>query len=98
MGKLVVTEFITLDGVAEDPGGVEKTPHGGWAFQFDRGAEGNAFKQSELDAADAQLLGRVTYQGFAEAWPKMQSDAFGRKMNAMPKHVVSSAPLEPEWT
>jgi dihydrofolate reductase len=98
MGRLVVTEFITLDGVAEDPGGAEKTPNGGWAFRFDRGAEGNAFKQAELEAADAQLLGRVTYQGFAEAWPKMDRDWFGQKMNAMPKHVVSSAPLEPEWT
>jgi dihydrofolate reductase len=98
MGKLVVTEFITLDGVAEDPGGAEKTAHGGWAFRFDRGAEGDAFKGAELEAADAQLLGRVTYQGFAQAWPNMNRDWFGRKMNEMPKHVVSSAPLEPEWT
>jgi hypothetical protein len=60
MGKLVVTEFIALDGVIEDPGGSEKTPHGGWAFRFERGAEGDAFKLEELLASDAQLLGRVT--------------------------------------
>jgi dihydrofolate reductase len=98
MGKLVVTEFITLDGVAEDPGGAEKTAHGGWAFAFDRGPEGETFKGDELRAADAQLLGRATYQGFAQAWPNMNQDWFGQKMNSMPKHVVSSAPLDPEWT
>lgn len=98
MGKLVVSEFVTLDGVAEDPGGAEGSPQGGWAFKFDRGAEGDRFKALELEAADAQLLGRVTYEGFAAAWPRMNRDDFGRKMNAMPKHVVSSAPLQPEWT
>ncbi len=69
MGKLVVTEFVTLDGVMQDPGGAEKDsfPRGGWAFRFDRGDEGNAFKFDELKAADAQLLGRVTYEGFAKA-------------------------------
>ena len=61
MGKLVATEFMTLDGVIEDPGGAEGFEHGGWAFQFDRGAEGDKFKLDELMASDAQLLGRVTY-------------------------------------
>jgi dihydrofolate reductase len=98
MGKLVVTEFITLDGVVEDPGGAEKTAAGGWAFAFDRGPEGDAFKGDELKAADAQLLGRVTYEGFAQAWPNMNQDWFGQKMNEMPKHVVSSEPLSIEWT
>jgi dihydrofolate reductase len=98
MGKLVVTEFITLDGVVEDPGGSEKTAAGGWAFAFDRGPEGDAFKGEELQEADAQLLGRVTYEGFAQAWPNMNQDWFGQKMNEMPKHVVSSVPLTPEWT
>jgi dihydrofolate reductase len=97
MGKLVVTEFISLDGVMEDPGGAEGSSFGGWAFKFDRGEAGNRFKLEELMAADAQLLGRVTYSGFAAAWPKMNNDEFGRKMNAMPKHVVSSSPLDPEW-
>lgn len=82
MGKLVVTEFITLDGVVEDPS---------WSFDFNRGDEGETFKGDELKAAGAQLLGRVTYQGFAKAWPTM-TDAgwFGEKMNSMPKYVVST--------
>ena len=91
MGKLVVTEFITLDGVMEDPGGGETFDRGGWAFQFDRGPEGDKFKLDELLASDAQLLGRVTYEGFARAWPSMQGTGeFGEKMNAMPKFVVST--------
>ena len=69
MGKLVVTEFVSLDGVMEDPGGAEGYEHGGWTFKFDRGAEGDKFKLDELTAADAQLLGRATYEGFAKAWP-----------------------------
>jgi dihydrofolate reductase len=90
MGKLVVTEFISLDGVMEDPGGAEEYEHGGWSFKFDRGEEGDKFKVDELMAADAQLLGRVTYQGFAKAWPSMTGNPFAEKMNAMPKYVVSS--------
>lgn len=89
MGKVVVTEFITLDGVIEAPGGGEGFEHEGWSFRFDRGENGNKFKFEELMAADAQLLGRVTYAGFARAWPSMQGDEFGVKMNAMPKYVVS---------
>ncbi len=72
MGKIVVTEFISLDGVFEDPGGAEGYEHGGWSFTFDQGAEGSKFKLDELMAADAQLLGRVTYEGFAKAWPTME--------------------------
>ena len=98
MGRLVVTEFVTLDGVAEDPGGAENFEHGGWAFQYERGPEGDTFKSQELEAADAQLLGRVTYEGFARAWPNMNEDWFGRKMNEMPKHVVTSSALDPQWT
>ena len=96
MGKLVVTEFVTLDGVIDDPGGAEGG-RGGWAFRFDRGAEGDRFKFDELTAADAQLLGRVTYEGFAKAWPAMNGDDFGRKMNSMPKFVVSSTLESAEW-
>ena len=82
MGKLVVTEFITLDGVVEDPS---------WSFDFNRGEEGEDFKGDELKTADAQLLGRITYQGFAEAWPTMKDTGwFGDKMNGMPKYVVST--------
>ena len=98
MGKLVVTEFITLDGVIEDPGGAENFERGGWAFQFDQGEEGGKFKFDELRASDAQLLGRKTYEGFAKAWPTMEGTGeFGEKMNAMPKFVVSSTLTNPEW-
>src|SRR3954470_10847954 len=98
MGKLVVTEFITLDGVTEDPGGAEGTERGGWAFKFDRGEEGGAFKLQELMDADVQLLGRRTYEGFAKAWPTMEGTGeFGEKMNAMPKVVVSTTLEDPTW-
>jgi dihydrofolate reductase len=90
MGQVVVSEFVTLDGVFEDPGGAECFEHGGWSFKFDRGEEGNKFKFDELLAADAQLLGRVTYEGFAKAWPAMGENPFGAKMNSMPKYVVST--------
>lgn len=98
MGKVVVTEFVSLDGVFEDPGGAENFKHGGWTFQFDRGAEGNEFKAQELRDAEVQLLGRITYQGFAAAWPKMDQDEFGQKMNAMPKYVVSTTLTTADWT
>lgn len=91
MGKLVVTEFISLDGVIEEPR---------WTFEFNRGEEGDKFKGDELRAADAQLLGRITYQGFAHAWPSMANDWFGEKMNGMPKYVVSStlSDEQADWT
>jgi dihydrofolate reductase len=104
VGRVIVTEFISLDGVVEDPGGAEKGktdfPYGGWTFEFERGDEGNQFKVEELRAADAQLLGRVTYEGFAKAWPAMRTKAgeFGEKMNAMPKYVVSSTLADAEAT
>ena len=99
MGKLVVTEFMTLDGVMQDPGGAEKETfdRGGWAFRFERGEEGDRFKLDELAATDAQLLGRVTYDGFAKAWPTIEAGDFGVKMNAMPKFVVSSTLTDPTW-
>jgi hypothetical protein len=71
MGKVVATEFVTLDGVMQDPGGSKEMERGGWSFKFDRGDEGEKFKLDELMASDAQLLGRITYQGFADAWPSM---------------------------
>ena len=97
MGKVVVTEFITLDGVIEDPGGAEGGERGGWAFRFEAGPDSEAFKFDELKASDAQLLGRVTYEGFAKAWPTMEAGAFGEKMNGMPKYVVSSTLENPAW-
>ena len=96
MGKLVVTEFVTLDGVMEDPGG-QHGGRGGWAFKFEQGPEGEKFKFDELMASDAQLLGRVTYEGFAQAWPTMEAGEFGEKMNGMPKFVVSKTLESPEW-
>jgi len=99
MGKIVVTEFVSLDGVMEDPGGAEGYRHGGWTFEVDRGTEGDKFKLDELAEAEAQLLGRVTYEGFAAAWPSMEDDAgFAEKMNSMPKYVVSSTLGEAEWS
>jgi dihydrofolate reductase len=98
MGKLVVTEFITLDGVIEDPGGSENFDRGGWAFKFGRGQEGDKFKLEETLEAEAQLLGRVTYDGFAAAWPERTDEVgFAEKMNAMPKYVVSSTLKDLTW-
>ena len=98
MGKLVVTEFISLDGIIEDPGGAEGTDFGGWSFRFPAD-EGQQFKFEELMASDVQLLGRVTYDGFAAAWPAMAESTgeFGQKMNAMPKVVVSTTLTDPSW-
>jgi dihydrofolate reductase len=98
MGRIVVSEFITLDGVIEDPGGAEQSPHGGWAFEFDRGEDGDRFKYEELMAADALLLGRHTYEGFAAAWPQRGEDEFSQKMNSMPKYVVSRTLTDASWT
>jgi dihydrofolate reductase len=98
MGKIVVTEFVSLDGVMEDPGGSEGTPGGGWAFKFDRGPDGDAYKLDELMDAEAMLLGRVTYEGFAQAWPGRDDEqGFARRMNGMPKYVVSSTIENPSW-
>src|SRR5919109_4116599 len=94
--KPVVSQFITLDGVIEDPGGAEGFERGGWAFEFERGDEGDKFKLDEVMGSDALLLGRVTYEGFAKAWPS-RSGEFADKFNTMPKYVVSSTVDAPEW-
>ena len=96
MGRIVVTEFMSLDGVIEDPGGAEDYRHGGWSFEISRGDEGDKFKLDETMSAEALLLGRVTYEGFAEAWPSREGE-FADKFNTMPKYVVSSTLEEPEW-
>jgi dihydrofolate reductase len=97
MGKIVVTEFVSVDGVMEAPGG-EDFKYKGWSFEFDRGEEGNQWKLDETMASDALLLGRRTYEGFAAAWPERSDDAgFAEKFNSMPKHVVSSTLKDPEW-
>jgi dihydrofolate reductase len=96
VGRIVVTEFVSLDGVVEDPGGAEDFKYGGWSFQIDRGDEGNKFKVDETMSSDALLLGRVTYEGFADAWPSREGE-FADKFNNMPKYVVSSTLENPEW-
>jgi dihydrofolate reductase len=97
MGRIVVTEFISLDGVIEDPGGAEDYKYGGWSFEIERGEEGDKFKLDETAASDALLLGRRTYEGFADAWPSREGE-FADKFNNMPKYVVSSTLKDPEWT
>ena len=94
--KLVVTQFVSLDGVMEDPGGSEDFKYGGWTFEIDRGDEGNKFKLDETMESDALLLGRRTYEGFAAAWPSREGE-FADKFNSMPKYVVSSTIGDPEW-
>ena len=96
MGKLVVTEFVSIDGIFEDPGGSENSEYGGWSFEFERGDDGDKFKLDEVFAAEALLLGRVTYQGFAAAWPSRDGE-FADKFNEMPKYVVSSTLSDPDW-
>src|SRR5436309_14743070 len=97
MGHIVVSEFVSLDGVMEDPGGAEGYEHGGWTFEIERGEGGDKFKLDETLASDALLLGRVTYEGFAEAWPAREGE-FADKFNNMPKYVVSSTLESPSWS
>jgi len=94
--KLIVSEFVTLDGVMEAPGGEEGHPHTGWVFDF-MGPEQERFKLEEVLAADALLLGRVTYEGFAAAWP-VRSGEFADKMNSMPKFVASTTLRGLDWS
>jgi dihydrofolate reductase len=97
MGKIAITEFISVDGVVEDPGGSEDFKYGGWSFEFSRGDEGDKFKLDETMASEALLLGRKTYEGFADAWPQREGE-FADKFNNMRKYVVSSTLSDPEWT
>ncbi len=97
MRKVVVSEFVTVDGVIEDPGGSEGFAHGGWSFHY-LSDEGAKYKYDELFSADALLLGRVTYAGFAEAWPSRTGDEFSDRMNSIAKFVVSTTLDELEWS
>ena len=97
MGRIVVTEFVSLDGVMEAPGGGEDFKHGGWSFEVSRGEEGDRFKLDETMSSDALLLGRRTYEGFAASWPSRDGE-FADKFNTMPKYVVSSTLENPEWS
>ena len=96
MGRIVVTEFVSLDGVMQAPGGGEDDAHAGWTFAVSRGEEGDKFKLDEALNAEALLLGRVTYEGFAAAWPSIEGE-FADKFNSMPKYVVSSTLQDPAW-
>ena len=97
MRKIVISEYVTVDGVMEDPGGGEKSAYGGWSFQY-WSDEAGKYKFDELFASDALLLGRVTYEGFARAWPSMQDEAgFADRMNNLPKYVVSTTLEKAEW-
>jgi dihydrofolate reductase len=95
MGRIVVTEFVSIDGVMQAPGG-EDFKYPGWTFEFDRGEDGNQFKLEETLEADALLIGRITYESFAGAWPS-RDGPFAEKFNGMPKYVVSSTLEHPEW-
>jgi dihydrofolate reductase len=97
MGRIVITDFVSLDGVIEAPGGGEGFKYDGWSFEIDRGDEGNAFKLEETMGSEALLLGRRTYEGFAAAWPERDGE-FADKFNTMPKYVVSTSLENPEWT
>jgi dihydrofolate reductase len=97
MGRIVVTQFVSLDGVMEDPGGAEDFKYGGWTFEISRGDDGDKFKLDETMGADALLLGRKTFEGFAAAWPSREGE-FADKFNNMPKYVVSSTLKDLEWT
>ena len=97
MGRIIVTEFVSLDGVMEAPGGGEGFKYDGWTFEIERGDDGNQFKVEETMSSAALLLGRRTYEGFAAAWPERDGE-FADKFNTMPKYVVSSTLEDPEWT
>jgi dihydrofolate reductase len=97
MGRIVVSEFVSLDGVMEDPGGAEGFKYGGWSFEFSRGEDGDKFKVDETFGSEALLLGRVTYDGFADAWPERDGE-FADKFNTMPKYVVGAKANAARWT
>jgi dihydrofolate reductase len=96
MAKIIITEYVSVDGVIEAPGGTESFRHVNWAMEYTRGPEADAFKFEETRASAALLLGRITYEGFAESWPHMEGE-FADMFNAMPKYVVSSTLTDPSW-
>src|SRR3954464_5945071 len=97
MARIVASEFVSLDGAMEDPGGSEDFRHGGWSFEISSGDEGTKFKIDETMGSDAMLLGRRTYEGFAEAWPDREGE-FAGPFNTMAKYVISSTLRDPAWT
>jgi dihydrofolate reductase len=95
--RIVVTEFVSVDGVMEAPGGEPDFKYPGWTFEFERGEDGNQFKLDETMQADALLIGRRTYESFAGAWPQREGE-FADKFNSMPKFVVSTTLGDPDWS
>jgi dihydrofolate reductase len=96
--KIVVTEYISLDGVIEDPVGMENSGLGNWTGPFSRGPEGDRFKLEELLAADCLIFGRATYEAFAAAWPHMKDETgLADRMNSLPKYVASSTLKQATW-
>ena len=97
MRNIIVSESVTLDGVMEDPGSGEKSKHGTWSFQF-WNEQAMKLKYDELFARDALLLGPVTYEGLAKAWPTMQDIGdFGERMNGIPRYVTSTTLKKAGW-
>src|SRR5262249_36500203 len=99
MGRVIVIEFSTLDGIVQDPDGFEQTPKGGWAFRYGpESVSGDPFRLGELLDRGALLLGRSTFQLFTHVWPS-RTDEFSSKMNAMPKYVASRSgeKVEQQW-
>jgi dihydrofolate reductase len=98
MRKLIVSEFISLDGVVKDPGGAEGFERGGWNSPY-WNDELAAYKRDELFSADGLLLGRVTYGGFAASWPDASHEAgeYADRMNSFPKYVVSRTLTDLTW-
>jgi dihydrofolate reductase len=97
MGKVKVSTFLTLDGVMQAPGDAGEFDRGGWQIQFFDERAG-AIANEGLFAADALLLGRVTYEHFAAAWPEMtDEDGFAERMNGMPKFVASTTLGDAKW-
>ena len=95
--RIVVTQYISLDSVIEDPVGMEDSGLGDWTGPFTRGPAGDAFKHDELMGADAMIYGRRTYDGFAAVWPTVSGD-FAARMNSLPKYLASHSIRQPEWS
>jgi dihydrofolate reductase len=96
--KIVVTQYISLDGVIEDPVGMENSGLGNWTAPFNRGPDGDRFKLEELFSAGALIFGRTTYEAFAATWPHIQDDAgYAHRMNRLPKYVASNSLKNASW-
>lgn len=96
-GHIIATQYMSLDGVIEDPVGMENSGLGNWIGPYTRGPEGDKFKEDELRDAAAIIIGRRTYDGFAPVWPTVKS-AYAERMNALPKYLASRTITAPGWS